>query len=82
MENILKAVLEMAAKRQEANTKRKGEERYPEFKRVRLGTKLPIYLPQRITPKLIEVLGALGEKLKLWGSPSVLFKPTSQVPWR
>ena len=67
MENILKAVLEMAAKRQEANTKRKGEERYPEFKRVRLGTKLPIYLPQRITPKLIEVLGRFRRKAEALG---------------
>ncbi len=73
MENILKAVLEMVAKRQEANTKRSAKERYPEFKRVRLGTKLPIYLPQRITPKLIEVLKRFRKKAETLGiSQSVI----------
>jgi len=56
LENILNAVLEMAKAKKEDNAKRPADEKLPEFKRVRLGTKLPIYLPQRITPQLVEVL--------------------------
>jgi len=36
----------------EANEKRKNKEKYAEILRVRLGTRLPVYLPQRITPRL------------------------------
>ncbi|HHU89082.1 MAG: KamA family radical SAM protein [Sphaerochaetaceae bacterium] len=61
LEKILNAVLEMVAARHKANLERPVEERYPEFKRVRLGTKLPIYLPQRITPQLVEMLQSFRE---------------------
>jgi len=53
---ILDAVYRMAIRKKEANTKRPDGEKYAEMQRVRLGTRLPVYLPQRIDNKLIKVL--------------------------
>lgn len=57
MENILDAVLRMAIRKKEANINRPDGEKYAEILRVRLGTRLPAYLPQRITPEFAKVLG-------------------------
>jgi len=56
LQNILDAVLEMARNKRRDNEQLKPNQRLAEFKRVRLGTKLPVYLPQRITKELIGVL--------------------------
>ena len=53
---ILDAVLNAAINKREANKKRKDGEKYAELVRVRLGTRLPVYLPQRITPELTKIL--------------------------
>ncbi|MBT8346052.1 MAG: hypothetical protein KJO28_07080, partial [Desulfofustis sp.] len=39
-----------------ANKKRADGEKYAEIVRVRLGTRLPVYLPQRITDDLVKIL--------------------------
>lgn len=62
LEKILDAVYEMAKRKVEANKLRADGQKYAEMLRVRLGTRLPVYLPQRITPKLIEVLRTFKEK--------------------
>ncbi len=62
LEKILDAVYEMAARKKEANKKRKKGEKYAEMLRVRLGTRLPVYLPQRITPDLTRILKEFKEK--------------------
>lgn len=56
LHRILNAVYDMALRKREANKARPEGEKYAEILRVRLGTRLPAYLPQRITPSLIEVL--------------------------
>lgn len=56
LENILNRVFEMAKRKREANASRANGEKYAEIVRIRLGTRLPAYLPQRITPELIKVL--------------------------
>ncbi|MGQ7871270.1 KamA family radical SAM protein [Sunxiuqinia sp. sy24] len=56
LEHLFDAVYAMAKRKREANKKRKEGEKYAEIVRVRLGTRLPIYLPQRITPKLVAIL--------------------------
>jgi len=40
----------------------KPGQKYAEIKRVRLGTRLPVYLPQRFTPDLIRILARFKEK--------------------
>ncbi|MFP4527182.1 MAG: KamA family radical SAM protein [Candidatus Kapaibacterium sp.] len=53
---ILDAIYEMALRKKKANESRPEGEKYAEILRVRLGSRLPVYLPQRITPELVEML--------------------------
>ncbi len=57
---ILNAVYDMAVRKKQANLGR--NEKYAEITRVRLGTRLPAYLPQRINDNLIEILDDFREK--------------------
>ncbi len=56
LRTILGAVLEMARRKREANQGRKDGEKFAEMQRIRLGTRLPAYLPQRVTDGLVELL--------------------------
>jgi lysine 2,3-aminomutase len=60
--HILDAVYRMAVRKRKANLERPDGEKYAELQRVRLGTRLPAYLPMRITDELVEVLRAFKEK--------------------
>jgi len=62
LQKILNAIYEMALNKQEANKNRKDGEKYAELVRVRLGTRLPVYLPQRVTPELVKILGDFKRK--------------------
>ncbi|MFO7863427.1 MAG: KamA family protein [Salinivirgaceae bacterium] len=62
LKNILDEVYQMAYRKREANKKRPDGEKYAEMQRIRLGTRLPVYLPQRITPELIEILADFKKK--------------------
>ncbi|MCP4750924.1 MAG: KamA family protein [Proteobacteria bacterium] len=59
---ILDAIYRMAERKRSANRKRKEGEKYAELLRVRLGSRLPVYLPQRITDDLIKVLADFKQK--------------------
>jgi lysine 2,3-aminomutase len=59
---ILDEIYWMAQRKQEANKKRKQGEKYAELVRVRLGTRLPVYLPYRITPELTKILTDFKKK--------------------
>jgi lysine 2,3-aminomutase len=62
MKNLLDAVYEMAKNKHEQNKKRPDGKKTAELQRVRLGTRLPAYLPQRITPELVQILGDFKQK--------------------
>src|SRR6056297_2927748 len=62
LENLLEEVYRMAARKQEANKSRPEGEKYAEIMRIRFGTRLPAYLPQRITPDLARILRDFKEK--------------------
>src|SRR6056297_2194225 len=62
LKRILDAVYEMAVNKREDNKNRPDGEKYAEMLRVRLGTRLPIYLPQRITKELTDLLSEFKEK--------------------
>jgi lysine 2,3-aminomutase len=62
LEKILEAVLEMARQKREDNRVRPEGEKYAEMVRVRLGTRLPVYLPQRIDDELASILRQFKEK--------------------
>jgi len=62
LKQILDAVYEMARRKRRANRTRREGEKLAELVRVRLGTKIPIYLPQRITEERVRVLKEFKEK--------------------
>lgn len=64
---VLEEVYQMARRKREANRKRADGEKYAEIVRVRLGTRLPIYLPQRITEDLVEILKKFQQKARRIG---------------
>jgi len=64
LKQILDAVYDMALRKKEANKKRDDGEKYAEIVRVRLGTRMPVYLPQRITNSLVSVLANFKDKAK------------------
>lgn len=67
LEEILNAVFDMARRKRLANRRRPKGKKFAEMVRVRLGTRLPVYLPQRITPELTDMLRAFREKASLIG---------------
>ncbi len=64
LQKLLDAIYEMAVRKREANRSRPDGEKYAEMVRVRLGTRLPIYLPMRVTPALTRILAEFREKAR------------------
>lgn len=62
LKHILDEVYQMALRKRNANKDRAQGDKYAEMVRIRLGTRLPIYMPQRITPELIEILSEFKQK--------------------
>jgi lysine 2,3-aminomutase len=62
LEHILEVIYEMAKRKQQKNTQRQANEKYAEIQRIRLGTRLPAYLPQRIADNLTGILKRFKEK--------------------
>jgi lysine 2,3-aminomutase len=56
LQKILDAVLEMARAKREGNLELAEGEKRAEMVRVRLGTRMPVYLPQRVTENLAAIL--------------------------
>lgn len=67
LQSILDAVYQMAYNKKEKNKERAEGEKYAEILRIRLGTRLPVYLPQRITPELIQILEDFKKKASAIG---------------
>jgi lysine 2,3-aminomutase len=62
LQKILDAILGMAERKRAANEARKSGQKHAEILRVRLGTRLPVYLPQRITPELTAILADFKQR--------------------
>ncbi|MEE8425259.1 MAG: KamA family protein, partial [Elusimicrobiota bacterium] len=77
---LLDAVYKMAKRKRVANKKRKNGEKYAELLRVRLGTRLPVYLPQRITPELIRILADFKTKAAKIGVRQFVVQTHFQSP--
>lgn len=62
LRSLLDAVYDMAKKKIEDNKNRKEGDKFAEMLRIRLGTRLPVYLPQRITDEFVEILAEFKQK--------------------
>lgn len=69
---ILQRTLAMIDRKVQANKQR--SEKYAEIKRIRLGTRLPVYLPQRIDQELIDILADFRERARELGVEQFLIQ--------
>ncbi len=80
LRNILKAVLRMAKNKRVANRGRPADKKFAEIKRVRLGTRLPVYLPMRINDELLEILAVFKEEAEKEGITQFYIQTHFQTP--
>lgn len=80
LRNILEAVFRMAVRKQKANLQRPEGEKYAELQRVRLGSRLPAYLPMRINDELVEILREFKEKASAVGVKQFIIQTHFQSP--
>jgi lysine 2,3-aminomutase len=80
LENILNRVYDMAVRKREANRQRPEGEKYAEMVRIRLGTRLLAYLPQRLTPQLARILSEFREKAGMAGFRQFVIQAHFQSP--
>ncbi len=67
LKRILDGVYQLALNKIEANKERPDGEKYAQMLRIRLGTRLPVYLPQRITDELVNTLADFKKKASAIG---------------
>jgi lysine 2,3-aminomutase len=77
---ILDNVLNMAIRKKEANRKRPLGEKYAEIQRVRLGSRLPAYLPFRIDEELVDILRDFRKKGMKAGIRQFIIQTHFQTP--
>lgn len=80
LRNILEAVYRMACRKRRANQMRPDGEKYAELQRVRLGSRLPAYLPMRIDDELVGVLREFREKASAVGVRQFVIQTHFQSP--
>lgn len=80
MQKILDAVYEMARKKKEKNKQRADGKKHAEILRVRLGTRLPAYLPQRVTENLTAILADFKERASKIGIKQFVIQTHLQSP--
>ena len=67
IKQILDEVYHMALRKKEANKARPEGKKHAEILRVRLGTRLPVYIPQRVTEELTSILTEFKQKASAIG---------------
>lgn len=80
LRKILEAVYKMAVRKRKANEERPEGEKYAELQRVRLGSRLPAYLPMRITDELVSILKEFKEKASAIGIEQFIIQTHFQSP--
>lgn len=80
LRNILEAVCRMAGRKRRANARRPDGEKYAELQRVRLGSRLPAYLPMRVNDELVEILREFREKASAVGVKQFIIQTHFQTP--
>jgi len=74
LKKILDAICAMARRKAERNLGLPEGEKMAELVRVRIGTRLPVYLPQRMTLNLVNILKSFREEAKEAGVKQFLIQ--------
>jgi len=77
---LLDEIYEMARRKAERNKSLPEGEKLAELQRIRIGTRLPVYLPQRISLNLVKVLKEFKEKASAIGITQFLIQTHFESP--
>jgi len=80
LKHILDAVYHMAARKHMANASRPEGQKHAELQRVRLGSRLPAYLPMRIDDELVGILRDFRDKASSVGVRQFIVQTHFQSP--
>ena len=80
LRNIFEAIFKMALQKKNANENRADGEKFAEIQRVRLGTRLPAYLPMRVDEELVTILKEFREKASKIGIKQFFVQTHFQTP--
>jgi lysine 2,3-aminomutase len=80
LRRVFQSIYNMAKRKCRANRKRKDGEKYAQILRVRLGTRLPVYLPMRIQTGLVNILAEFKEKASNIGIQQFVFQTHFESP--
>jgi len=77
---LLEEIYRMASSKVERNNSLPEGEKISELQRIRIGTRLPVYLPQRITLNLVKILKEFKEKASAIGIKQFLIQTHFESP--
>ncbi len=80
LEKILESVYQMALRKKEKNRSLPEGKKHAEILRIRLGTRLPAYLPQRINAELSGILADFKQKASKIGIKQFVIQTHFQSP--
>jgi len=80
LKQILDEIYKMALRKKEENKQRSVSDKYAEIVRIRIGTRLPVYLPQRITPMLAQILSDFKQKASKIGVHQFIIQTHVESP--
>jgi lysine 2,3-aminomutase len=80
LKHLLDEIGKMAIRKKRANAGRAKGEKYAEIERIRLGSRLPAYLPMRVTDDLVEILRDFKQKGALAGIKQFFIQTHFQSP--
>lgn len=80
LRHLFDAIYRMALQKKKANENRPDGEKFAEIQRIRLGTRLPAYLPMRIDEELISILKEFREKASGTGITQLIVQTHYQTP--
>lgn len=80
LEKILEQVCQMALRKKESNEGRPDGEKIAEIQRVRLGTRLLAYLPQRVTAELADILADFKKRASQIGVKQFVIQTHFESP--
>lgn len=80
IEKLLGAILDMSIRKKKRNESLPEGSKLAEILRVRLGTRIPAYLPQRVTPELAKILTDFRKKAIKTGIKQFIIQTHFEAP--
>lgn len=77
---LLDEILKMVVRKRETNFYRPAGKKFAELQRIRLGTRLPVYLPFRINDELVEILTEFRKRGEMAGIRQFVIQTHFQSP--